>query len=137
MTLTEMLYMTRPDERLGFVKDIIDDARSGNKKLRQLLTNKFVLGAGEGEMYLFWRRRRDYPNISKAANAYCRKFWDAGIVEVVNNLVPEPETGECNFESDKGLLIESELSATPLVATLDGFFSKPSSPYIEGTLVNG
>lgn len=95
MRLTEMLYTMKPDQRLGFVKEIIDAARSGNARLRKILTNEYLLAAGLDKKRLFWRGCWNSPNITKVANKYCRKFWNAGVIDVVRGEAPEPPTGEC------------------------------------------
>lgn len=94
MRMSEELYLNSPSERLGYVKDLVDEARSGNSQVRRILTNKFLLFAGADERHLFFRRSRSYPNITQAANRYCWKFWRVGVVTVVRDMVSEPETGE-------------------------------------------
>jgi hypothetical protein len=95
MWFTERLYVTRPEERLGFVQELITQARNGDMDIRSMLTNRFFLGASfQDRPWLFYRRSWNYPNIAKAAHAYCRKFWGASVESVVENRVPEPETGE-------------------------------------------
>ncbi|WP_435669654.1 hypothetical protein [Maritalea sp.] len=135
MLMTEKLYSMKPSERLGYIKGLIDEARSGNSDLREILTNKYILGAGPEQMRLFWRQCRAYPNIVKCANSYCRKFWNAGVIDVVKGIAPEPETGELVFESYVTLVTAVRQSETFLGATLEGLVSKPSSPYIKKTLV--
>lgn len=107
MRITEMYYTLRPDQRLGFIKELIDDARSGNTTLMQILTNLYLLSAGRDKLHLFWLGRYSCPNITKVANQYCRKFWKAGIKDVVMGISPEPETGECDISSDIGPAIST------------------------------
>ena len=37
--LAEVLYTLPPEKRLGFMQQLIDEARAGNTKLREVLTN--------------------------------------------------------------------------------------------------
>lgn len=95
ISLTEAFYATRPDERLGFIKDLVDKARQGDRILRRLLTNKYFSRATYGERrWLFHRKAYTYPNVARAADNYCKRFWKARVEDVVRDNVPEPETGE-------------------------------------------
>lgn len=74
---------------------LIEQARSGNKKLREILANEYLLKAGRDKPHLFHRRSPAvYFTISQAADRYCRKFWGANVREVVYGISPEPPTGE-------------------------------------------
>lgn len=98
MNLTMELYATKPDERLGFLKGLVDRARDGEKALRDALTNRFFLGAKFiNQPWLYLRRSWAYPNVAKATNKYCRKYWNAGVIDVVLGNVPEPQTGEVDL----------------------------------------
>ncbi|MEW2915511.1 hypothetical protein AB1A64_00420 [Ruegeria sp. ANG10] len=104
--LAEDMYSMKPSERLGFMKDLVDQARSGNQKIREVLTNQFILYATVDEYpWLFHRRSRSFQNITQAANAYCRKFWGTGVLEIILEDVPEPETGEVPTEAN-GLSVD-------------------------------
>ncbi|WP_416915638.1 MAG: hypothetical protein ACMUJJ_01020 [Roseicyclus sp.] len=96
MRLAEGLYSLPPVDRLGYLKDVVDVARSGESaKVRKILTFPDLLYPDRNEERLFWRRSPSvYCTISQAADRYCRKFWNAGVVDVVRGLVPEPPTGE-------------------------------------------
>ena len=93
--LTEMLYLTPPMERLGFMKDLIDIARAGqDAQLRDILSNQTLikLSWSDKQKYLH-RNRSDYCTISQAASNYCKRFWKANVREVVYGRAPEPPTG--------------------------------------------
>lgn len=94
--MAERLYSLPPVERLGYLKDVVDVARNGQSpKVRKLLTFPDLLYPDCNEKRLFWRRSPSaYCTISQATDRYCRKFWSAGVVDVVRGLVPEPPTGE-------------------------------------------
>ncbi|MCO8145338.1 hypothetical protein NHN26_08880 [Rhodovulum tesquicola] len=93
--LAEILYTLPPRERLGFVKTLVDQARTGDGKLREVLTNRFILRPETDMRSLFHRGSpRSYLTIAQAANEYCWRFWNADVRSVVYGLVSEPETGE-------------------------------------------
>ena len=94
--LTEDLYQTRPPERLGYMKDLIEYARHGDDaQLKDILCNRILLKPHPvHDRYLFYRRSRSYLTIAQAASNYCKRFWQADVKKVVYNKVPEPETGE-------------------------------------------
>ena len=93
--LAEELYSKPPSERLGHMKDLVDRARAGNTKLREILTNPILLKPDRKSKRLFHRRCPvSYYTIAQAADRYCRKFWKSGVVKVVRGIAPEPPTGE-------------------------------------------
>lgn len=95
LRLAEMLYSLPLDKQLGFIKEIIDQARSGETKLRSILTNPEILYAPISKEKMFYKRLPEWHmTISQAADAYCWKFWNASVVDVVKGKVKEPETGE-------------------------------------------
>jgi predicted nucleic acid-binding Zn ribbon protein len=95
MRLAEMIYTMPVHARLGFMFDLISRARSGNKKLRQILTNGYLLKAGPDQRRLFYRRSPGiYWTIAQAADRYCRKYWGHSVYDVVYGIAPEPPTGE-------------------------------------------
>ena len=93
--LTEMLYLTPPLERLGFMKDLIDIARAGkDAQLRDILSNQILikLSWSDKQKYLH-RNCSDYCTISQAASNYCKRFWKTNVRDVVYGRAPEPPTG--------------------------------------------
>ena len=95
MELAAWLYTTPPAERLGLMQELIEAAREYDAQLRGVLTDPRLLRASPQEPWLFFRRSPGaYKTISQAADAYCRKFWGAGVATVVHRRCPEPPTGE-------------------------------------------
>lgn len=92
MRMAERLYTLPPSERLGYMKDLVDQARAGDVYLRRTFTNPMLLKGSE--RWLHWRLDFTYKTIAQAADAYCRKFWGAGVQDVVYGIVEEPATGE-------------------------------------------
>lgn len=92
--LAETMYDLPPFERLGFMKELIDQARAGDTRLRELLSNYKLRRANPHEAWWFPRGCREYCTISQAAQNYCRRFWKANVSDVVYCRVGEPETGE-------------------------------------------
>ncbi|WP_170582921.1 hypothetical protein [Ruegeria arenilitoris] len=50
MRHAEILYSLPVSQRLGYMKELIDLARNGNQKLRNILTNKYLLCGGSSEL---------------------------------------------------------------------------------------
>lgn len=95
MRLAEMVYTMPPNKRLGFMADLIRLAREGERTLRNILTDPTLLRASPDDEGLFFRRSpASYRTISQTADAYCRKFWGAGVKAVVTGECLEPPTGE-------------------------------------------
>jgi hypothetical protein len=94
LRMAERLYSLPPFERLGYLKDLIDEARSGNTKLREILSNyKLLHPHPKNEKWMFPRKSRAYSTIAQAAHGYCWLFWKADVYDVVYNRAPEPEDG--------------------------------------------
>lgn len=95
LRLGERLYGLPVGERLGFMQTLIEEARSGNTALREILSNHYLLKANWEKPYLFHREcPATYFTIAQAADRYCRKFWRASVRAVVYGRAPEPPTGE-------------------------------------------
>lgn len=98
--LAAWLYMTPPAERLGLMAKLIAAARGHDAQLRSIFTDPRLLGASPHEPWLFFRKApRSYKTIAQAADAYCRRFWGAGVASVVQGHCPEPVTGELPMTS--------------------------------------
>ena len=76
------------------MKELIDEARGGNTKLRNLLSNYYLRHPNKSDEWLYARGSRQYMTIAQAANAYCWKFWGTHVSDVVYDRCDEPETGE-------------------------------------------
>jgi hypothetical protein len=95
LQLAADLYSTPPNQRLGFIKDLIDAARSNDSQLRSIFTDPKLLFPNRNEPWWFYRRcPSSYCTISQAADRYCRKYMGSGVREVVSPNYSEPETGE-------------------------------------------
>lgn len=95
LRLAEELYTLPKDKRLGYMKDLIDQARNGNSMLRQILSNQRLLFASKKERIFYHRRcPASYYTIAQAADRYCKMFWNSGVKDVVYGKGPEPPTGE-------------------------------------------
>ena len=93
--LAEDLYTLPPEKRLGFMQTLIAEARAGNTKLREVLTNQKLLRPNPiEEKHLFHRSEPTYCTIAQAAQYYCKRYWKANVDDVAYNRVEEPKTGE-------------------------------------------
>lgn len=94
--MAERLYTLPSSQRLGYIRDVVNLARSGQSpEVRKVLTMPAFLSPNKERKSLFWRRSPHvYLTISQAADRYCQKFWNAGVADVVKGVVPEPPTGE-------------------------------------------
>lgn len=91
----ETYYRLPPQERLGHMQQLIQEARDGNTQLRELLSNwKLRHLHPENDSWMFPFGRRSYGTIAQEAQSYCRRFWGANVDDVVYDRVPEPPTGE-------------------------------------------
>ncbi|WP_073257439.1 hypothetical protein [Shimia gijangensis] len=100
--MAETLYTMPPGQRLGYIEEIIQLARSGQcPRIRKILTMPALIRPDPTKKHLFYQGRKSYCTISQAANRYCRASpWDAGIADVVRGKVPEPPTGEVDEALD-------------------------------------
>ena len=96
--IAEMMYELPPFERLGFMKDMIDEARAGNTQLRKLLSNYKLRHADpKNESWMHPWGDRSYMTLAQAADAYCRRFWGTHVTNVVYGRCAEPDDG-CDDE---------------------------------------
>jgi hypothetical protein len=94
MRMQERLFTMPVGQRLGYVKDLIDAARSGDTQTRAVLANKMLLHGNSHHLHRLMHRVPGDKTITQCADAYCRKFWGVGVIAVVNGDAPEPPTGE-------------------------------------------
>ena len=87
--LIEKLYGLPPNKRLGYMKDLIEQARAEPGLLRETLCNYELLRSDEVES-----NQPPKLTIAKAANMYCKRFWNNPVGGVVHSRCPEPPTGE-------------------------------------------
>ncbi|WP_224503711.1 hypothetical protein [Celeribacter litoreus] len=99
--MAERLYTMPPGQRLGYLNDIVDLARSGvSPRTRKVLTMPALLKPDATRRSLFWRNSpKTHLTISQAANRFCWRVWNASVKDVVRGIAPEPPTGEvCDKE---------------------------------------
>ena len=93
--IAEELYTLPPERRLGFMQSLIAEARAGNTKLREVLTNQKLLRPNPlEEKHLFYRSEPTFCTIAQAAQYFCKRYWKANVADVAYNRVKEPDTGE-------------------------------------------
>lgn len=94
--MAETLYRLHPEERLGYIEEVLQLARSGTcPQLRRILTMPALIRPDPQKKHLFFRGSPAYCTISRAADRYCRSSpWRASVVDVVRGVVSEPPTGE-------------------------------------------
>jgi hypothetical protein len=97
--LNETYYGTRPDERLGLLKDWLDLARSSDTRLARALSKPEFFAPEAGDRRAFLRRNGKgcsaYPPVPLLADILC--WWLLGRCRVwqwVNGTAPEPDSGE-------------------------------------------
>lgn len=91
----ERYYTMPPGERLGYLRDLIAEARSGNTALREILSNwKLLHPHPINETWIFPRGHRNYSTIAQLAQFYCWRYWGANVADVVYCRATEPPTGE-------------------------------------------
>jgi hypothetical protein len=77
------------------MQQLIGEARAGNTKLREVLTNQKLLWPNPTEeKHLFHCSDPAYCTIAQAAQYYCKRFCKANVADVAYNRVKEPDTGE-------------------------------------------
>ena len=95
LRLGEELYGIPPNQRLGFIKDLIDHARLGEDcQLQDILSNyKLLHPHPYHDTHLFPKHSRSYCTIAQATSNYCKRFWKADVRLVVYNRVGYPYSG--------------------------------------------
>lgn len=99
-SLAETYYQTPPQHRLGYLKQLVDVARSPetsrDKHIRNVLTHKALTYPDRREQRLFYRGKPfTYCTISELVNRYCKRFLLASSRTVLTSPhFNEPDTGE-------------------------------------------
>lgn len=94
-------YDLPPYERDGHMMELIAEARAGNTKLREILSNWKLLHPNPNhDRWMLPRKSWSHSTIAQEAQFYCWKYWRANVADVVYARVPEPPTGE--IEDDEG-----------------------------------
>ncbi|WP_152493358.1 hypothetical protein [Roseovarius sp. THAF27] len=89
-------------ERLGFLKDLIDQARAGHADLRQILASpQLVFPDRHSDLGALMRRHSLRVTIGAYAQLYCKHFWAVGenatyaqLRDIFYGRMSEPPTGE-------------------------------------------
>jgi len=92
--LAEIYFQKPPIERLALMRDYVTMAREGNTKMREILSNSYLMDKKNdyGNPYK-GKRGRSYGSLAQSCDAYCRYFWNASATDVVRNRVAEPDDG--------------------------------------------
>ena len=95
LRLGEGLYGIPPNQRLGYIKDLIDHARLGEDcQLQDILSNyKLLHPHPHNDRHLFPKHWRSYRTIAQATYNYCKRFWRKEVRLVVYNKVDYPYDG--------------------------------------------
>ena len=95
--LMEMCVGHPPFERLGFIEELIQIARSGeDNELRVVLANRYLMdGDNDYGNPFSGKRGRSYGSLAAMTKKYAQRYCSASIWEVVFCKVNEPPTGEC------------------------------------------
>jgi hypothetical protein len=99
-SLAETYYTTPPQERLGFLKELVDVARftesPRDKHIKNVLTHKALTYPNRQKKNLFYRGMPfTYCTISELVNRYCKRFLGASSRTVFTSPhFKEPDTGE-------------------------------------------
>ena len=91
--LNETYYGTRPDQRLGLLKNWLDLSRASEGALRAALTRP-DFGKLRGSNRAHFRRSFAYPPVPYLARCFCRRSLNCTVVDWVHGRANEPETGE-------------------------------------------
>jgi len=99
-SLCETYYNTPPQQRLGYLKGLVDSAREPanqqDKAIRNVFTHKALAYPNRHEKSLFYRSQPyTYCTISELVNRYCKRFLGASSKTVLTSPhFKEPATGE-------------------------------------------
>jgi hypothetical protein len=92
--IAEMYFQMSPFERLGLMREYIILARQGNGKMREVLSNEFLMDCKNDYGNPFrGKRGKSYGSLAQACETYCQYFWNASARDVVYKIVAEPEDG--------------------------------------------
>lgn len=85
MVLCERYYATKPADRPAYLEHLIDTARAGNGRMREVLSNLVLLKASEGRRATNLRSSRSYPTIAQEANQFTQETWGVHIRDAVRD----------------------------------------------------
>lgn len=74
----------------AFLEELIEGARAGNAKLREVLTNRLLRSPRRGDRIPQMKRYREVKTLGEIANEYTWRVWGCSIMDAVHDRV-EPE----------------------------------------------
>ncbi|WP_147405487.1 hypothetical protein [Cereibacter sphaeroides] len=84
LRIAEDIYTLPPDQRFDYVSEIVNTARSGNARLRNILTNRVFRYPDPNKKRLFHRScPASYFTASEVVEVFSRLVWSSGLTEVV------------------------------------------------------
>lgn len=92
--LAKNYFQQSPFERLGLMQNYISMAREGNTKMREILSNYYLMKPDNdyGNPYK-GKRGQSFGSLAAACERYCRYYWNASASDVVYNRATEPDDG--------------------------------------------
>ena len=92
--LAEIYFQKPPIERLALMKDYVTMAREGNTKMREILSNSYLMDKKNdyGNPYK-GKRGRSFGSLAMECEDWCRRFWNSSAADVVRNRRAEPDDG--------------------------------------------
>ena len=92
--VAELYFKRLPFDRLGLMREYIALAKQGNGKMRDILSNKYLLDRTNNYGNSFkGKRGKSFGSLAQACEEYCRRYWKASAREVVYNIAPDPDDG--------------------------------------------
>ena len=92
--VAELYFKRLPFDRLGLMREYIALAKQGNGKMRDILSNKYLLDRTNNYGNPFkGKRGKSFGSLAQACEKYCRRYWNAPAREVIYNIAPDPDDG--------------------------------------------
>ena len=79
MLLCENYYGMKPADRPEYLEGLIDRAAGGDTKVRQVLTNVYLLRASQPKRSTNYRASRAYPTLAQEAHRFTSATWGVSI----------------------------------------------------------
>ena len=83
MRLCEFYYGIPPIDRERYLESLIDRAREGDTRIKQVLTCLYLLKPKEGSKVYNFRGSRAYPTIAQEASRFVQTRWGVSIRDAV------------------------------------------------------
>jgi hypothetical protein len=78
------------EEGDAFLEELIEGARAGNAKLREVLTNRLLWSPRRGDRIPRMKRYREVKTLGEIAHEYTRRVWGCSIMDAVHDRVAVP-----------------------------------------------